>query len=526
MPQKTLCPLCGQDIPPNARFCPSCGASLQRRHSDTGLLNARHLLHNRYAIDRKLAQGGQSAVYLAHDTIEGNAQRAIKEMSDANLTHDERQKAINDFMREARMLYNLDHFALARVYDIFVEGNRYYLVMEYVPGHNLEDEMVVYRKEPLDWEEVMGWGIALCDVLAYLHAQEPPIIYRDLKPANVMLLPDKSIKLIDFGIARWLHPARLTDTMQLGTDGYAPLEQYSSHSEPRSDMYALGASLYHLVTGRVPEAAPIRTAGRTLTPIRSINPRVPEPVERVIHQALNLQAHDRFPSDLAMRDALLWALRQAKGMSAMPGAPDGSGTSSGVHTSLPRERAPFGSETPLAPNVPIAPLANRISGAPQGAGRPNQMDGRKAAQQGVPPGGVYIPGAASVPGASNAARPMGAAKRTGVMPPHLSVWPLRLDAGAIEVGSVVTYELQIANQGGGQLAGRTETNLDCLIVEPAIIDEETASVRVNIDAHGLPLGPYKCHVAIWTNGGDQIIQVRFEVRPLGDPYVARGRLTE
>src|SRR5579862_4104765 len=152
MPQKTLCPLCGQDIPPNARFCPSCGASLRSPQHETGLLAARHLLHNRYAIDRKLAQGGQSAVYLARDTFEGNVERAIKEMSDTNLNADERQKAINDFMREARMHYNLDHPALARVYEIFIEGNRYYLVMEYVPGHNLEDEMVVYRKEPLDWE--------------------------------------------------------------------------------------------------------------------------------------------------------------------------------------------------------------------------------------------------------------------------------------------------------------------------------------------------------------------------------------
>jgi serine/threonine protein kinase len=122
-----------------------------------------------------------------------------------------------------------------------------------------------------------------------------------------MVQPDDAIKLIDFGIARWLHPMRSHDTSKLGTDGYAPLEQYNAHSEPRSDLYALGASLYHLLTGRVPEAAPVRSIGEPLTSLRSINRQVPESLERVIERALNPQAQDRFADAKEMREALEWA---------------------------------------------------------------------------------------------------------------------------------------------------------------------------------------------------------------------------
>ena len=123
-------------------------------------------------------------------------------------------------MREADILYRLHHPALTRLFEIFVEDGKHYLVMEYVPGHTLEEELLAAGK-PLEWQRVARWGVELCDVLGYLHSQSPAVIYRDLKPPNVMLTPDGPIKLIDFGIARWFHPARTHDTTQLGTDGYA-----------------------------------------------------------------------------------------------------------------------------------------------------------------------------------------------------------------------------------------------------------------------------------------------------------------
>jgi serine/threonine protein kinase len=309
METKKRCANCGTELAATSRFCSQCGEAQGdlRPRADTGLLPAnRRLNGDRYLIVRKLAQGGQSAVYLAVDTADGQ-RRAIKEMSESQLSQTERTKAVNDFLREASMLMRLSHPGLCRVYGTFIEGNRKpFLVMEYIEGHNLEDELIG-RGWPLDWQDVTRWGMLLADVLAYLHTQDPPVIYRDLKPSNVMLTLAGAIKLIDFGIARQLFPQRMADTARLGTDGYAPVEQYSGRSEPRSDLYALGASLYHLLTGRVPQAAPVRYSGHTLTPIRALNAAVPEPLDRVIQQALRLNAQERFTNAFAMRQALEWA---------------------------------------------------------------------------------------------------------------------------------------------------------------------------------------------------------------------------
>lgn len=416
----------------------------------TGLLPANQLLHRQYLVMRKIAQGGQSAVYLAVDTLRGNQQRAIKEMSESNLSPNERDKAISDFMREANMLMSLDHPALAKVYETFVEGQKHFLVMEYVQGHNLEDELIETGR-PLEWERVVVWGIKLCDVLHYLHTYQPPIIYRDLKPANVMLCKDDSIKLVDFGIARWLHPSRTRDTAQLGTDGYAPLEQYSARSETRSDLYALGASLYHLLTGRVPEAAPMRIAGAPLTPIHAINPAVPEAVERVAHQALSLKASDRFADAAQMRTALEWA------------------------------------------RDPNTPPRSRPTGGPALA------TGRIGSALGVATSG----------GVRRTAGPASA------VPPRLHIWPLRLDAGFLDANDTALLLLDVANRGGGELSGRIETNMHCLTADPTIVDGKTTALQVRIETAGLHPGPYTCHLAVRTNGGDQIVPVRFVVRQAG-----------
>src|SRR5262245_20342985 len=279
-----VCPSCKRPLPQDARFCPLCGADLENPHnararSATGLLRPQHTLHNRYSIVQKLAQGGQSAVYLATDLRANNEPRAIKEMSQANLQPFERERAILGIQREAEMLARLRHPAIARVFEQFTDDDKYYLAMEYVPGHTLEDEMIE-RGTPVRWEEAARWGAILAEVLNFLHSQPPAIIYRDLKPSNVMLCLNGSLKLIDFGIARWFSQAQSRDTAQLGTDGYAPVEQYASRSEPRSDIYALGCSLYHLLTGRVPLSAPLRMADDGLPSIRSLNPAVPAIVER------------------------------------------------------------------------------------------------------------------------------------------------------------------------------------------------------------------------------------------------------
>ena len=467
------CARCGRDVPGNAHFCPGCGFDLRdgRPRVATGLLHPSQLLHGRYQIERRLAQGGQSAVYLAHDVYDNGNLRALKEMSEANLGPAEREKAINDFFREAEMLRALDHPALAKVYDVFVEGQKHFLVMEYVRGHNLEDELIDVGR-PLEWDRVAAWGMALCDVLTYLHSTRPPIIYRDLKPANVMLTPDGSLKLIDFGIARWLHPSRTHDTSQLGTDGYAPLEQYTARSEPRSDLYALGASLYHLLTGRVPEGAPMRVAGQTLTLVRAINPSVPESFERVILKALELHARDRFQSAHEMRAEL-----------ASLFSPERSGSQ---------------------PSATLPPAGMRIP----------------ASTPSLPPRGTRPPALAPARINTGTRNPSGgpASRRTAAAQgtlPRLRIWPLRLDAGFLEINAATVLRLELSNSGGGELQGRTETNHHSLHVEPRVISSDTAELLVHIDTAGLRDGPYTCHLAVRTNGGDQIVPVRFIVRPAG-----------
>jgi serine/threonine protein kinase len=424
-------------------------------------------------------------------------------MSESQLAPNERTKAQSDFLREANILMGLSHPGLCRVFGTFVEDKgKHFLVMEYIEGHTLEDELIGQGR-PLDWQPVATWGIMLAEVLIYLHSQTPPVIYRDLKPANVMLLPNRTIKLIDFGIARQLFPARLRDTARLGTDGYAPLEQYSGHSEARSDLYALGASLYHLLTGRVPDPAPIRYGGQPLTPIQALNPSVPDALDRVIQQALQLEARKRFPDARAMRHAIEWACRSAS-MPAM---------------SVPSESG--------RPSYPSRPIANGITSGPSSApSMPFPTSGPalgRATYGPVLPGGqVEMTNIPPRPSAGMGGE-MGAATGVGAFPgaphtmPKLRLWPLRLDAGLVQPNTVPSVSVELSNRGGGQLVGVVETNTPCVSVDPPRVDATTNQLVVHINTAGLPPGEYRALVAVRTNGGDQIIPVQFMVGPTVGP---------
>ncbi len=300
------CPSCGTSFSASTRFCSECGATLTGAlvRQATGMLPANRLLQNRYLILKKLAQGGQSAVYLVADTLDESKQYALKEMSESELSLADRKQALADFQREADMLRLLNHPALAKVYSTFVEDTKHYMVMEYVAGRNLE-EVLAEAGKPLPEAQVLAWGIAICDVLAYLHQQEPPIIYRDLKPSNVILRPDKTVKLIDFGIARFQQTGQSKDTVCLGTDGYAPIEQYSGRTESRSDIYALGATLYHLLTNKVPAAAPTRVANvASFLPPRQLNPALSAAMEAVILRAMEVHPTQRYADAGEMQAAL------------------------------------------------------------------------------------------------------------------------------------------------------------------------------------------------------------------------------
>ncbi|MCB0057826.1 MAG: protein kinase, partial [Caldilineaceae bacterium] len=225
------CPSCRQSHPITARFCNSCGASLTGLLSPagasqgaqmTGLLTPNAQIGGRYLVVRRLGQGGMGAVYLVSDQRLAGKQYALKEMSDQAIADPvERQAALEAFQQEAAMLAALNHANLPQVTDYFTDGGNQYLVMEFVQGQTLEKKLEVTRG-PLPEPIVRRYAEQLCDVLVYLHGQHPPIIFRDLKPANIMVLPgDKQIKLIDFGIARHFKPGKRKDTQAMGTPGYA-----------------------------------------------------------------------------------------------------------------------------------------------------------------------------------------------------------------------------------------------------------------------------------------------------------------
>jgi serine/threonine protein kinase len=296
-----ICPHCGGTHRPSARFCPATGKLIQKeatpveQHLDTpaltGRLPANSMLNNRYLILCKVGHGGMAAVYQAADTLQPGTMWAIKEMSDAALTNlQERDYAIRAFQQEAHLLRNLAHPNLPRVIDAFTQGGKHYLVMEFVPGETLQ-VMLEKRGRAFSEAEVLPWAVQLCDVLDYLHNQEPKIIFRDIKPSNIMLTPLGKIKLIDFGIARFFKPGKTKDTLALGTPGFAAPEAVTGQTDERSDIYSLCATLHHLLTGH----DPVKTMFN-IPPVRQLNPAITINMERILMRGLQNQRDFRWKS--------------------------------------------------------------------------------------------------------------------------------------------------------------------------------------------------------------------------------------
>ncbi|GER82815.1 hypothetical protein KTAU_14520 [Thermogemmatispora aurantia] len=277
------CDICGAANRPQARFCFACGRPLQNSAppslvadqaqtasqtisapaspTTTGLLPANALLRGRYRIIAQVGKGGFGAVYRATDLLLANRTLAIKEMSQQYLSSRELQEATAAFQQEALLLAGLIHPNLPRIYDHFCENGRWYLVMDFIEGETLEERLSRTPDGRLPLDAVLRLGLQLCDVLGYLHSRQPPIIFRDLKPANIMLTGDGHLYLIDFGIARLFKPGQSKDTTALGSAGYAAPEQYGrAQSTPQTDIYALGATLHQLITGQDPSLSPFTFA--------------------------------------------------------------------------------------------------------------------------------------------------------------------------------------------------------------------------------------------------------------------------
>lgn len=255
------CSICGAANQPGSRFCNQCGAALTPATTTTatGLLPPRFSLHaGRYQIVETLGQGGMGAVYKALDLSLSQRAVAIKEMSQQGLYGQDLQEAIDAFTRESSLLALLNYPGLPHIYEQFEDRGRRYLVMEFIEGQTLEQHLKTHQRQNrlLPVPQVLEIARQLCGVLEYLHSQKPPIIFRDLKPANVMLTSQGQVYLIDFGIARFFKPGQRRDTIALGSEGYAPPEQYRKATSPRSDIYGFGATLHQLLTGDDPTNNP------------------------------------------------------------------------------------------------------------------------------------------------------------------------------------------------------------------------------------------------------------------------------
>ncbi len=286
--QEQFCEQCGAVNILAARFCQYCAAELPFKHT-TGALPEQTLLNGRYQLDTRIGQGGMGAVYKAIDTRFNNRPIAIKEMSKAGLSDSRIEEAENAFEHEARLLADLLHPNLPRIYDHFSENERSYLVMDFIEGQTLEEYLEQAGGGPLPLEQVIDWGGQLCDVLSYLHNHQPPIIFRDLKPSNVMISSSGHVFLIDFGIARIFKPGQSHDTVALGSPGYAAPEQYGkTQSTPRSDIYSLGALIHCLLTGTDPSEQPF-----FFRPASQLNHGVPTQLETLLQQMLEMDTERR-----------------------------------------------------------------------------------------------------------------------------------------------------------------------------------------------------------------------------------------
>jgi len=262
-------------------------------------LSQNHLLDQRYRIIRTLGNGATGQVYLAHH-VHLDVPVALKCLTMARtVPPSQREKLINRFIQEARLLTTLRHPSIPRVLDYFTEDGACYLVMDYIEGHTLAAHLRHYG--PLSPDQAIICALSLLDSLSYLHQQSPPIVYRDLKPSNVMLAPDGRVFLLDFGIALRLAADLPDPTAGAGSPGYAAPEQYSNNAiDTRADLFSLGVLLHELVTGRQPPPLPI-----AFPPAEQLNAQVPHRLSALIEHALQLAPADRFQNAAEFRQALL-----------------------------------------------------------------------------------------------------------------------------------------------------------------------------------------------------------------------------
>jgi serine/threonine protein kinase len=259
------------------------------------------LLKKRYEIKGVLGRGGMGSVYKVADRARGGAILAAKELQVGNISTAKLQEAVTQFRTEARILARLTHPNIPKVYDYFSLRGAYYIVMEFIEGMTLEQLLAARQGKPVNERLALSWALQICRAMHFLSVQKPqPIVFRDLKPSNIMISRDGRVKLIDFGIARFFKEEKLEDTFVYGTPGYAAPEQYGSgQTDVRSDIFSLGATLHHCLTGRNPSLSPL-----DFPDPRGLNPKLSRETSAIIRKALSPHMEKRYQSALEMKLAV------------------------------------------------------------------------------------------------------------------------------------------------------------------------------------------------------------------------------
>lgn len=353
--------------PPAPAHAPTGPRTGGRATRATAQIQSGTILQDRYRITAPLGMGGMSTVYKAVDLRFTNVERicAVKEMFDTAGDDKTREQRMANFEREAGLLAVLSHPLIPKIYDFFFEKGNSYLVMEFVPGQNLET-LLDNTPDGFSESELIDWTTQICDVLMYLHGQQPdPVIFRDLKPSNIMVREDRSLMLIDFGIARAFQQYQ-RGTM-IGTEGYAPPEQYRGVADVRTDIYALGATLHHLATGSDPRFETPFTFDQR--PPRQLNPRLSPQLEAVILRAVAYAPNDRFATAAEFKAALL-ACRRGKArppgsgkiealLPAAPAVPKQKPVRTRILPTITAADPPAAAPVPERP--PLAPVTERLA---------------------------------------------------------------------------------------------------------------------------------------------------------------------
>jgi hypothetical protein len=313
------CLRCGGANAREAGVCFACGFSLKITVPllQEATIDGHDLLHQRYRILSQVGKGGFSAVYRAADTQYDEHTVAIKAITLSGLRPQEVIEATEAFNREMAVLSGLKHPNLPRIYNHFSDSECWYLVMDFIEGITLEEHLESMPESRLAISEVLEISLLLCNVLEYLHSRQPAVVFRDLKPANVILRPDGGIALIDFGIARYFKPGQAKDTIPFGSPGYAAPEQYGKvQTTPRTDIYGLGVLLHHLLTGDDPSQTPFRFVA-----LRVDDEPELRDLEKLIMHMVQMDAAERPENITIVKEKLQgiarsWSVRHRRGLSA------------------------------------------------------------------------------------------------------------------------------------------------------------------------------------------------------------------